>query len=104
MTKPMYEAFSWLDKDVANVHSAEFVALTMDVCHGVQTCLQLIHSTDLCTNSGAGEEDPPILGGVDKERLLMLATAAMRMLGDQAEERVESINKQAWKARKEGGR
>lgn len=103
MTRPIHEAFSWLDKDVADLHSAEFVALTMDVCHGVQACLQLIHSTDLRTNSGAGEEDPPILGGVDKERLLLLATAAMRMLGDQAEDRVESINKQAWEARKGGG-
>lgn len=75
----------------------------MDVCHGVQTCLQLIRSTDIRTSSGAGEEDPPILGGVNKERLLLLATAAMRMLGDQAEERVEALNNQAWKARDGGG-
>lgn len=103
MTQPIHEAFSWLDNGAADVHGAEFVALTMDVCHGVQTCLELIHATDLRTNSGAGEEDPPILGGVDKERLLLLATAAMRMLGGQAEERVEAFNKQAWDARKRGG-
>lgn len=99
---PLHEPFSWVDgpdKDGA----ATFAALTMDVCQGVHTCLQLIHSTDLCTNSGAGDEDPPVLGSVDKERLLLLATAAMRMLGDRADDRVESFNSQVRKAARAGG-
>jgi hypothetical protein len=97
--KPLHQAFSWIADGAPDVHGAEFVALTLDVCHGVQTCLQLIHSTDLRTNSGVGDEDPPPIGSVEKERLLLLATAAMRMLGNQAEERVEAINAQAWESR-----
>lgn len=99
--RPRHEPFSWVDgpdKDGA----ATFAALTMDVCQGVHTCLQLIHSTDLCTNSGAGDEDPPVLGSVDKERLLLLATAAMRMLGDRGYDRVESLNSRARKAARKG--
>jgi hypothetical protein len=53
----------------------------MDVCRGIETCLQL-HVTDISVNSGACDEDPPMLGTVDKERLLLLAQAAARMLGD----------------------
>lgn len=97
--KPVHQAFSWIADGVSDVHGAEFVALTLDVCHGVQTCLQLIHSTDMRTNSGAGDDDPPPIGSVEKDRLLLLATATMRMLGSQAEERVESINAQVWKSR-----
>ena len=101
--RPIHEPFTWVDGPDKD-GSAAFAALTMDVCQGVHTCLQLIHSTDLCTNSGAGDEDPPILGAVDKERLLLPTTAAMRMLGDRADDRVESLNSRARKAaRKEGG-
>lgn len=101
--RPVHEPFTWVDEPDKG-GAAAFAALTMDVCQGVHTCLQLIHSTDLCTNSGAGDEDPPILGAVDKERLLLLATAAMRMLGDRAKDRMESLNSRARKAaRKEGG-
>ena len=77
--KPIHQAFSWVEKGVADVDGAEFAALTMDVCHGIQTCLQLIHVTDISISSGAGDEDPPILGTVDKERLLLLALPTRRM-------------------------
>jgi hypothetical protein len=80
------------------VDGAEFAALTMDVCHGIQTCLQLMHVTDISISSGAGDEDPPILDTVDKERLLLLAQAAVHMLGDRANMRVDDMNKQLAKA------
>lgn len=96
--KPLHQAFSWINDDVLD-DGAEFVALTMDVCRGVEICLQLIHSTDMRTDSGAGDEDPPPLGTVEKERLLLLATAAMDMLGKQADDRIESINAQVHKSR-----
>jgi hypothetical protein len=102
MTRPLHEAFSWVEKGVVDVHGADFAALTLNVCHGVQTCLELMHKTDISVNSGAGDEDPPILGTIDKERLLLLATAAVRMLGDRAEERVESLNKQVHQVAREG--
>lgn len=95
---PLHKAFSWVEKGVADVDGAEFAALTMDVCHGIETCLELMHVTDISMGSGAGDEDPPILGTVDKERLLLLAQAAARMLGDRANMRVNDMNKQAHKA------
>ncbi len=101
--RPLHQAFSWVDDGVADVHSAEFAALTMNVCHGVQTCLELVHKTDISVLSGAGDEDPPVLGSIDKERLVLLATAAVRMLGDRAEKRVDSMNKQAHQVAREGG-
>jgi len=95
---PIHQALSWVEKGVADVDGAEFAALTMDVCRGVQTCLQLMHVTDISVGSGAGDEDPPILGVVDKERLLLLAQAAVHMLGDRANMRVDDMNKQLAKA------
>jgi hypothetical protein len=97
--KPLHQAFSWIADGAADVNGAEFVALTMDVCRGVQICLQLIHSTDMRTDSGAGDDDPPPIGTVEKERLLLMATAAMGMLGKQADDRIESINAQVYKSR-----
>lgn len=95
---PLHKAFSWVEKGVADVAGADFAALTMDVCRGIETCLELMHVTDISVSSGAGDEDPPILGTVDKERLLLLAQAAARMLGDRANLRVDNINKQVRKA------
>lgn len=99
MTRAIHQAFSWVEQGVADVESADFAALTMDVCRGIETCLQLIHVTDISVNSGADDEDPPILGTVDKERLLLLAQASARMLGDRADKRVDEMNKQVRKAR-----
>jgi len=102
VSPPLHQAFSWIENGVADVHGAEFAALAMDVCHGIQTCLELMHVTDISVSSTAGDEAPPVLGPVDKERILLLATAAVRMLGDRAEERVGSMNKQARKAARTG--
>ena len=102
--QPIHQAFSWVEKGVADVDGAEFAALTMDVCNGIQTCLQLMHVTDISISSGAGDEDPPILGTVDKERLLLLAQAAVHMLGDRAADRVKELNDQPVKPSREGSR
>lgn len=99
MTRAIHQAFSWVEPGVTDVAGADFAALTMDVCRGIETCLQLIHVTDISVNSGAGDEDPPILGTVEKERLLLLAQASARMLGDRADKRVDEMNKQVRKPR-----
>jgi hypothetical protein len=91
---PIHQPFSWVGH-IPNDHNANFAALTLNVCQGVQTCLELIHSTDLAISSGAGDENPPILGVEDKERLLLLSTATMRMLGRQAEEHIAHLGEQA---------
>jgi len=95
--RPLHKAFSWVEKGVADVDGAEFAALTMDVCRGIQTCLELMHATDMSVNTGG--DDQPILGTVDKERLLLLAQAAAHMLGEHADKRVDEMNKQVRKAR-----
>lgn len=102
--EPIHQPFSWVAKVAENDQAAQFAALTLDVCHGVTVCLSLIHATDLAVNSGAGEDEPPLLGILDKEHLLRLASAATRMLGDRAFERVDTLNDQARQASaREGG-
>ncbi len=103
-TRPLHEAFSWVGKGVADQPGADFAALTMNVCRGVETCLQLLHSTELALHAREwGEDSSPVLGRIDKERIMLLATAAMQMLGDCAEARVEDANDRAHKAVQAGG-
>jgi hypothetical protein len=97
--QPLHVPFSWLDEGVANDLHAQFVALTKDVCSGVQTCLELLHSDMLERNANQwadpGQEVPPILAKHHGESLLLLATAATRMLSDQAEGRIGAMNDRA---------
>ncbi len=103
-TRPLHEAFSWVEKGVADEPGADFAALTMNVCRGVETCLQLLHSTDLAIHAqGWGDDCSPVLGRIDKERITLLATAAVQMLGDRAEARVDDANDRARKAAQAGG-
>ena len=101
--EPIHQPFSWVAPAAENDQNAQFAALTLDVCHGVTACLSLIHATDLAVSSGAGEDEPPLLGILEKEHLLRLAGAAARMLGDRAFERVNMLNDQARMAAREGG-
>lgn len=100
---PIHRAFSWLEGTAADSRDAQFAALALDVCNGLQTCLGLVHAADQSTGPDADADSPPILDAVDKERLLLLAGAAVRMLGDRAAGRVEKLNDQAAKASRNGG-
>jgi len=100
---PIHQAFSWLVGSAADSHDAQFAALALDVCHGLQTCLGLVHAADQSSGPDADADVLPILGAADKERLLLLAGAAVRMLGDRASVRVEKLNDQAAKAGRNGG-
>lgn len=101
--KPIHQPQSWVETFAQDDDNAHFAALTLDVCNGVKTCMQLIHSTDLAVNSGAGGEDPPILGVLEKEHLVLLASAAVRMLGDRAFAHVGKLNDRARESALEGG-
>jgi len=94
--QPAHEPFSWLNEGLTNDPQAQFVALTMDVCNGMQTCLQLLHSDLLTRNNNQwaapGDAEAPLLDQAAGERLLLLATAAARMLSERAEERIEALN------------
>ncbi|MCE3605850.1 hypothetical protein LXA47_19905 [Massilia sp. P8910] len=97
--RPIHRPFSWVPNAKANDMNAHFAALTFDVCNGVQTCLELVHSTDMALHARIwGGDDQHLLSGVDREQLLLLATAAVQMLGKQAQERADSLDEQARKA------
>ncbi|HZW11907.1 MAG TPA: hypothetical protein VFF81_01780 [Noviherbaspirillum sp.] len=87
--------FSWLsDKAQANP-MAKFVALTMDVCNGVRTCLDIVNSCDLerdAAECGETNDDGspivPLLTRADASFLLRLSMASTEMLGELAEKKI----------------
>lgn len=102
--RPFHKPFSWLHTDTLN-RGASFIESVVDMCAGVQTCLQLVHSTDMALHARTwGDDDQPVLGRVDRERLLRLAIAVTGALADGAHQEVQWINDQARAAGKEGGR
>jgi hypothetical protein len=96
-TQPLHVPVSWLDPEAQDDIGAQFVALAMDVCNGVNTCLELIHATDIAVMAQDPENDPPILGINDREHLLLLARASTRMLGDRAWNCASQLNDRARK-------
>lgn len=93
---PLHRPFSWLHADTRN-HGAGFIESVADMCAGLQTCLQLVHSTDLALHARSMDDDEamPVLGTVDRERLLRLAIAVTGVLADGAHHEIEWINNQA---------
>lgn len=101
--EPFHVPFSWLHGH-GHDFQAGFIETVADMCAGVQTCLQLIHSTDLALHARSMGDDEaiPVLSTNDRERLLRLATAVSGTLADAAHEHIESINEKARKARQGG--
>ena len=89
---PLHQPFSWLDESLRIDAGAQFTELTMDICFGLQTCLELIHSN--------GVEPAPLLSHSDADRLLRLAIASTGLLAGVAEDRIEWMNKRASKGDK----
>lgn len=89
--------FSFLHKEFEFDSMAQFVALTMDITQGVQTCLEMVHTSSLARSmnldSDAGDEDVPLLSVVDTERLLRFATASAGMLASKANDTIDWLNK-----------
>jgi hypothetical protein len=104
---PTHKPFSRLDPDAIS-RGAVFIESVADMCAGLQTCLQLVHSTDLAVQARSMDDDElaPILGVVDRERLLRLAIAATGALANSAHQEIERINKTTWVAgkREEGSK
>lgn len=92
--EPMHRPFSWLVDGVKNDQHARFAAMTMDICQGVETCLELVHTSTLDRY-----EDAPILGAGDTDRLLRMAMASIRLLGESAESTIDNINDHAMNKR-----
>ena len=101
--EPFHVPFSWLH---GHGHDSQdrFIETVADMCAGVQTCLQLIHSTDLALHARwmGDDEAVPVLSINDRERLLRLATAVSGTLADAAHDHIEGIIEKARKARQGG--
>ena len=95
----VHKPFSWLRDEVKDHPMANFVALTMDVCRGIETCLQIVHASDLERSSNA-EVDPedaelPVLNVFDTTNLLRLSIASAALLHEVAAKKLGSINAHA---------
>jgi hypothetical protein len=101
--QPSHVPFSWLHTDKGG-RSARFIETVLDVCGGLQTCLELVHATDLALHARSMDDDEavPVLGIGSKERLLRLAIAATGMLSNRAYEEIDWINEQARQSAERG--
>ena len=84
----LHVPFSWVYGPAKHDPMAEFAALTLNVCNGIQTCLELVHLSGMHRQ----HEMPAVLGAGDTERLLLLATASAHMLADVTDGRIEWFN------------
>ena len=87
--KPLHQPFTWLADRVRLDAGAQFTELTMDICYGLQTCLELVHA--------ASASPSPVLGHSDADRLLRLAIASTGLLAAAAEDRINWINERTSK-------
>ena len=96
LTSGVHQPFSWLGDDVKNHPLADFLALAMDVGRGMQTCLEIVHLSDLIRSENA-ELDPedaelPAVNGYDAGNLKRLTIAAARLLHETAARHIDSVN------------
>jgi hypothetical protein len=101
--QPTHTPFSWLHTETLN-RGAGFIESVADICAGLQTCLQLVHSSNLALHARlmGDDEAMPVLGTVDRERLLRLAIAVTGALADGAHQEIEWVNEQARKSAERG--
>ncbi|HWW04841.1 hypothetical protein [Collimonas sp.] len=86
-----HQPFSWLAEELRIDASMQFLAHTLDMTQGIQTCLGLIHAS----NQAREESDPacpPTLNVSDTECLTRLAMAVAGSLSEQAERRIAWFN------------
>ena len=89
----IHEPFSWIADDAKAYPMADFVALTMDACNGIRTCLELVHASDLDREAAEDDNDvTPVINAHDSGRLLRLALVTAALLSGEAERKIERIN------------
>ena len=81
------KAFSWLPLDHQSAKHVQFRALTVDVCRGIQTCLEVAHFRTL----DKGVDAAPKLDPIDAERLLRLARSSSQLLAEIAARHREEL-------------
>ena len=90
--KADHKPFSWLADERRMDTSAQFMALTLDLSQGIQTCLSLVHASNLARELD-DEESPPVLDVPDTERLTRMTIAVVGMLSERAERYIDVFNK-----------
>lgn len=90
-----HKPFSWISDEAKGFPLADFAALSIDVCNGIHTCLELVNAADLERDAQAdGDEDAiPAINVADTSYLLRMASAASQLLAMEAERRIEWVNK-----------
>ena len=92
----VHQPFSWLGDDVKGHPLADFLALTMDIGRGMQTCLEIYHMSDLVRSENAELEpeqaELPAVNGYAAGNLLRFTIAAARLLHEAAARQIDSVN------------
>ncbi|AMP16681.1 hypothetical protein [Collimonas pratensis] len=91
LTEAAHQSFSWLTEDLRMHAPAQFMAITLDISLGIQTCLSLIHASDLAREQ-RDDAFPPPLNVADTESLTRMAMAAARMLSERAQCHIDVLN------------
>ena len=91
----LHQPFDWIAPDQRHHGGAEFLALALDVSHGIETCLTLVHGSNLermhNADADPGSEGAPVLDCQDTERLLRLAMVSARLLAADAAQRIDRL-------------
>jgi hypothetical protein len=98
----LHNPFNWLHFGAEDDRSAQFAALTLDVCSGLYLCLEILHADHMTRlnnqDANPGEEERPAFSRSDGERLLRLAMSSAKLLAEVAEARIGCANERARRA------
>ncbi|MFM9438353.1 hypothetical protein ACFDR9_005458 [Janthinobacterium sp. CG_23.3] len=87
----LHQPMTWLHQSLESDTHTQFVNRTRDICYGLALALQLVHGCGMDVAAGTS----PILKSNDAERMMLLATTAAKMLGEEAEREIEFLNDRA---------
>ncbi|QRX81668.1 hypothetical protein [Glaciimonas sp. PAMC28666] len=87
ITEALHQPFSWLPAAHQNDRHAQFYAMTVDICQGVKTCIDLAH----LSNSDRNTDTMPTLAINATERLMRLAYMSSQLLAGVAEGHIDAL-------------
>lgn len=86
-----HKSYRYLADSIKPTGLTDFLEVTIDITAGIETCLDLISSSEIAR----GCDDVPILNPSDSGNLLRLAMAASRLLRNEGLQHVEWLNENA---------
>jgi hypothetical protein len=96
----LHQPFSVLSDKARQITMAEFVAITLDLALGMQTCLEIVHAANFQRiyneESEAGEEVAPAISEYGAEVLLRFSIAAAKLLHESADGSITWMNNYGW--------